>query len=88
MVGDPGVDQHDDLWPGPDGDGLEDASVQTRDWGERLLRAADRHRPDPSLFLTNLQGPADWRPAWPVIWRMPLACQDAEAPFGRKLVLG
>jgi len=53
-----------------------------------LLRAADRHRPDLGLFLTDLQGPADWRPAWPVIWAVPVAYQDAVAPFGRKLVLG
>jgi len=53
-----------------------------------LLREADRHRPDLGLFLTDLQGPADWRPSWPVIWAVPVEYQDAAAPFGRKLVLG
>ncbi|WP_295413899.1 VWA-like domain-containing protein [uncultured Thiodictyon sp.] len=53
-----------------------------------LLREADRHRPDLGLFLTDLQGPADWHPTWPVIWAVPVAYQDAVVPFGRKLVLG
>ena len=53
-----------------------------------LLREADRHRPDLGLFLTDLQGPADWRPTWPVIWAVPVEYRDAEPPFGRKLVLG
>ena len=53
-----------------------------------LLREADRFRPDLGLFLTDLQGPADFRPRWPVLWAVPMAYQDAEPPFGRKLVLG
>jgi predicted metal-dependent peptidase len=53
-----------------------------------LLREADRHRPDLGLFLTDLQGPADFRPRWPVLWAVPIAWADAEPPFGRKLVLG
>jgi predicted metal-dependent peptidase len=53
-----------------------------------LLREADRHRPDLGLFLTDLQGPADWRPPWPVIWAVSAEYRDAEPPFGRKLVLG
>ncbi|WP_020503327.1 vWA domain-containing protein [Lamprocystis purpurea] len=53
-----------------------------------LLREADRHRPDLGLFLTDLDGPADFRPRWPVIWAVPVASEQAEAPFGRKLVLG
>ena len=52
-----------------------------------LLREADRHRPDLGLFLTDLQGPADWRPPWPVIWAVTAQYRDAEPPFGRKLVL-
>lgn len=53
-----------------------------------LLREADRFRPDLGLFLTDLQGPAEFRPRWPVLWAVPMAYQDAAAPFGRKLVLG
>ena len=52
-----------------------------------LLEEADRHRPDIAVFLTDLQGPAAYRPAWPVIWAVPRDWADAEVPFGRKLVL-
>ena len=50
-------------------------------------RCADRHRPDIGIVLTDLDGPARWRPAWPVIWAVPEAYATASAPFGRKLVL-
>jgi predicted metal-dependent peptidase len=52
-----------------------------------LLREADRHRPDLGLFLTDLQGPAEWRPPWPVIWAVTAEYRDAAPPFGRRLVL-
>lgn len=52
-----------------------------------LLQEADRHRPDMGVFLTDLQGPAAYRPAWPVIWAVPREWEHAEAPYGRKLVL-
>jgi predicted metal-dependent peptidase len=53
-----------------------------------LLEEADRHGPDIGVFLTDLDGPARFKPRWPVIWAVPQACADAMEPFGRKLVLG
>ncbi len=52
-----------------------------------LLREADRYRPDLGVVLTDLQGPAEYRPAWPVLWAVPREWEHAEVPFGRKLVL-
>jgi predicted metal-dependent peptidase len=52
-----------------------------------LLEEADKHRPDIGVVLTDLEGPARFRPRWPVIWAVPEACAGAVAPFGRKLGL-
>jgi hypothetical protein len=52
-----------------------------------LLEHADRYRPDIAVFLTDLQGPADFRPRWPVIWAVPQAQAHCVPPFGRTLVL-
>ncbi len=52
-----------------------------------LLIEADKYRPDIAVVLTDLDGPADYRPRWPVIWAVPEEYRNAEAPFGRKLVL-
>ena len=52
-----------------------------------LLEEADGHRPDIGVVLTDLDGPAYFRPRWPVIWAVPEAHASALAPFGRKLVL-
>jgi predicted metal-dependent peptidase len=52
-----------------------------------LLMEADRHRPDICVVLTDLDGPADFRPRWPVIWAVPEAHARAAHPFGRKLTL-
>jgi predicted metal-dependent peptidase len=52
-----------------------------------LLEEADRWRPDIGVFLTDLEGPANHRPAFPVIWAVPLAQADSYHPFGTKLVL-
>jgi predicted metal-dependent peptidase len=52
-----------------------------------LLEEADRHRPDIAIVLTDLDGPARWRPRWPVIWAVPEAHATAVAPFGRTLLL-
>jgi predicted metal-dependent peptidase len=52
-----------------------------------LLRAAEAHRPDIGVFLTDLDGPAHHRPRWPVIWAVPPGCRGAREPFGTKLVL-
>jgi hypothetical protein len=37
--------------------------------------------------LTDLDGPARFRPRWPVIWAVTEAHARAVEPFGRKLVL-
>jgi predicted metal-dependent peptidase len=52
-----------------------------------LLQEADAHNPDIGIFLTDLDGPANFRPKWPVIWAVPEAAAAAFEPFGRKLVL-
>ena len=52
-----------------------------------LLEEADSHRPDIAVVLTDLEGPARFRPRWPVIWAVPEAYGRAVQPFGRKLVL-
>jgi hypothetical protein len=52
-----------------------------------LLAEADRHRPDIAVVLTDLDGPARFRPRWPVIWAVPETCRAAIQPFGRKLEL-
>ena len=52
-----------------------------------LLLEADRHRPDLAVVLTDLDGPARFRPRWPVVWAVPDAHRTSLQPFGRKLVL-
>jgi predicted metal-dependent peptidase len=52
-----------------------------------MLQEADQHRPDITVVLTDLDGPADWQPRWPVVWAVPEAHADAPAPFGHKLIL-
>ncbi|MGB5832854.1 MAG: VWA-like domain-containing protein [Thiohalocapsa sp.] len=52
-----------------------------------LLREAERHGPDIAVFLTDLDGPANYRPGFPVLWCVPIAHAAMPHPFGRKLVL-
>lgn len=52
-----------------------------------LLEEASRHGPDLVVVLTDLQGPARHRPACPLLWAVPADFAQAEAPFGRVLVL-
>jgi hypothetical protein len=52
-----------------------------------LLEAADAHAPDIGVVLTDLEGPASFRPRWPVVWAVPESHAAARAPFGRLLVL-
>ena len=53
-----------------------------------LLEAADAARPDIGVVLTDLDGPARFRPRWPVIWAVPEgAAGMVEAPFGRVVVI-
>ena len=52
-----------------------------------LLEEANRHDPDLTVVLTDLEGPARFRPRAPVLWAVPEAHSDAVAPFGRVLVL-
>lgn len=52
-----------------------------------LLEEADKHRPDIAVVLTDLDGPARFRPHFPVIWAVPETHANAVAPFGRKLTL-
>ena len=52
-----------------------------------LLEEADKHHPDIAVVLTDLAGPANFRPPWPVIWAVPESYAATIHPFGRKLVL-
>jgi predicted metal-dependent peptidase len=52
-----------------------------------LLMEADKYAPDIAVVLTDLDGPARFRPRFPVLWAVPEAFASAAAPFGRKLVL-
>ncbi len=52
-----------------------------------LLEAADTHRPDIGVVLTDLEGPTRFKPRWPVIWAVPPTHASAVPPFGRLLVL-
>ncbi|NEV64856.1 vWA domain-containing protein [Thiorhodococcus minor] len=52
-----------------------------------LLREAERFAPDMGVFLTDLDGKADYLPSFPVLWTVPAAYEAMQAPFGRKLVL-
>jgi predicted metal-dependent peptidase len=52
-----------------------------------LLREAERYAPDIGVFLTDLDGPADHHPTWPLLWAVPVADAHRPHPFGRKLVL-
>jgi hypothetical protein len=52
-----------------------------------LLQEAEKYRPDVVVVLTDLDGPAHCRPAWPVIWAVPEAHASRPHPFGRKLMI-
>jgi predicted metal-dependent peptidase len=52
-----------------------------------MLEEADLHRPDITVVLTDLDGPARYRPRWPVIWAVPDSQRAAIQPFGRKILL-
>ena len=52
-----------------------------------LLEEAQRHRPDITVVLTDLDGPARFRPRSPVIWAVPEAHPPPVAPFGRLLLM-
>ncbi len=52
-----------------------------------LLAEADGWAPDIGVFFTDLEGPASYRPAFPVIWAVTKPNAHLAVPFGRKLVL-
>jgi hypothetical protein len=52
-----------------------------------LLMEAENWRPDLGVFLTDLEGPALYRPSFPVLWAVTSANETMVHPFGRKLVL-
>lgn len=88
VIGDDQVREVRVLAAGEDAlEGLRVAGGGGTDFGP-LLREADRHRPDIGVVLTDLDGPTDFRPSWPVIWAVPLPqALRAQAPFGRVLAL-
>ena len=52
-----------------------------------LLEEADRQGPDLTVVLTDLDGPALYRPHAPVLWVVTAEHAQAPHPFGRKLCL-
>ncbi len=52
-----------------------------------LLLEADSYRPDIAVVLTDLEGPANFRPRWPVLWAVPESPSMPRLPFGRLLPL-
>ena len=52
-----------------------------------LLQEASRHRPDLTVVLTDLQGPAEHRPPGAVLWAVPPAYAATQPPFGRLMLL-
>ncbi len=52
-----------------------------------LLKAAEGYRPDIAVFLTDLEGRADYVPSYPLLWVVPPVQAQMPQPFGRKLVL-
>ncbi|WP_234413648.1 VWA-like domain-containing protein [Ideonella sp. A 288] len=52
-----------------------------------MLEEADRHDPDLTVVLTDLEGPARYRRRAPVLWAVTGAKGAAVQPFGRKLTL-
>lgn len=52
-----------------------------------LLEEAERHGPDLTVVLTDLQGPARHRPRGALVWAVPPQHAAAVPPFGRLLVL-
>ncbi len=52
-----------------------------------LLEEADRHAPDIGVFLTDLDGPAHFKPRWPVVWAVVEGAAAMTAPFGRMIEL-
>jgi predicted metal-dependent peptidase len=52
-----------------------------------LLEEAEAWRPDMGVFLTDLEGPAAYRPSFPVLWAVTRDNADTPHPFGQKLVL-
>jgi hypothetical protein len=52
-----------------------------------LLEEVQRQRPDIAVVLTDLQGPARFKPACPVVWAVPAWQPAVVPPFGRLLPL-
>ena len=88
IVGDDRVRRVERFEPGrrPELQGIRFAGGGGTDFTQ-LLEAADGHRPDIAVVLTDLEGPARFRPRWPVLWVVPESARAAMQPFGRKLVL-
>jgi predicted metal-dependent peptidase len=52
-----------------------------------LLQAAEARAPDLIVVLTDLDGPAAFRPRAPVLWAVPQPHAANPVPFGRRLLL-
>jgi predicted metal-dependent peptidase len=87
IIGDDQVDRVEHFEPGRSN--LRDIVFNGRGGTDfsPLLREAERHAPDIGVFLTDLDGPAEYKPAFPVLWAVPAEHAAMPHPFGRKLVL-
>jgi predicted metal-dependent peptidase len=52
-----------------------------------LLEEAQRRGADIGVVLTDLDGPSDFKPSFPVMWAVPASCREFREPFGRRLEL-
>ncbi|MFK7966076.1 MAG: VWA-like domain-containing protein, partial [Burkholderiaceae bacterium] len=52
-----------------------------------LLEAADADGADIGVFLTDLDGPANYRPRFPVVWAVADLFTRLRAPFGSMVSL-
>jgi predicted metal-dependent peptidase len=87
VVGDDQVREVRHFEPGRgDLDGLAVAGGGGTDFTP-LLEEASKHGPDLIVVLTDLDGPARYRPRCPVLWAVTEAHAAANVPFGRLLVL-
>ena len=70
------------IYPQP---GIDVRPDQPRPDGPLMIRRVTC--PDIAVVLTDLEGPARFRPRWPVIWAVPRSAPGTVAPFGQLLEL-
>jgi len=54
---------------------------------EPMISAADKHKPDIGVYLTDLDGPVGAAPQWPILWAVPIDNGTIPPPFGERVLL-